>query len=175
MRLSRLTNTRLIAGLLSGLLLATMAVSLDAHAASVSRTGRGFGPVYDAAHETTFEGTIQEVLHKRTAGSPAGMHLMVAGPQGLVDAHIGPFMSKETKEVLQAGVPVRVVGANTTVRGRTYFMARQLTVDGKTITVRNARGFLVLAHSDRPHVGRSKARTKIDSTGPKTGSIGGAR
>src|ERR1700690_3753843 len=171
MRLSRLTNTRLIAGLLSGLLFATMAVSLDAHAASVSRTGHGFGPVYDAAHETTFEGTIQEVVLKHTPGSPGGMHLMVAGPQGLVDAHIGPFMSKETKEVLQAGVPVRVVGANTTVRGRTYFMARQLTVDGKTITVRNARGFLVLAHSDRPHVGRSKARTKIDSTGPKTGSI----
>jgi hypothetical protein len=103
------------------------------------------------------------------------MHLMVAGPQGLVDAHVGPFMSKETKEVLKTGVPVRLVGANTTVRGKTYFMARQLTVDGNIVTVRNARGFLVLAHNQRPHVGRSKARTKIDTTGPKTGSIGGAR
>jgi hypothetical protein len=175
MRLFRLTDTRLIAGLLSGLLLATMAVSLDAHAASVSRTGRGFGPVYDAAHETTFEGTIQEVVLKHTAGSPAGMHLMVAGPQGLVDAHVGPFMSKKTKAALQAGVPVRIVGANTTVRGKTYFMARQLTVDGNVVTVRNARGFLVLAHSDRPHVGRSKARTKIDTTRTETGFNGGAR
>ncbi len=175
MRLSRMTNTRLIAGLLSGLLFATMAVSLDAHAASVSRTGRGFGPVYDAAHETTFEGTIQEVVLKHTAGSPGGMHLMVAGPQGLVDAHLGSFMSKEAKEVLQPGVPVHLVGANTTEHGKTYFLARQLTVDGKTITVRSPRGFLVLAHNQRPHVGRSKARTKIDTAKTGTGSTGGAR
>jgi hypothetical protein len=175
MRLSRLTNTRLIAGLLSGLLLATMAVSLDAHAASVSRTGRGFGPVYDAAHETTFEGTIQEVVLKHTPGSPGGMHLMVAGPRGLVDAHVGPFISKETKEVLKPGVPVRIVGASTTVRGKAYFMARQLTVDGNTVTVRSPRGFLLPAHSDRPHVTRSKAGTKIETTRTEPSFKGGAR
>jgi len=175
MRIFRMTNTRLIAGLLSGLMFATMAVSLDAHAASVSRTGQGFGPAYDAAHEITFEGTIQEVVAKHTAGSPGGMHLMVAGPQGLVDAHVGPFMSKETKEVLQAGVPVRLVGANVTVRGRTYFLTRELTVDGNTVTVRNSRGFLVMAHSDRPHVARTKAGTKIDTTRTETGFKGGAR
>jgi hypothetical protein len=175
MKIFRTTNTRLIAGLLSGLLFATMAVSLDAHAASVSRPGRGFGPVYDAAREITFEGTIQEVVLKHTAGSPAGMHLMVAGPNGLVDAHVGPFMSKETKEVLQAGVPVRIVGANTTVHGKTYFLTRQLTVDGNTITVRNPRGFLVMAHSNRPHIARTKAGTKIDTTRTEPGFIGGAR
>jgi hypothetical protein len=175
MRLCRFTNTRLIAGLLFSLLFATMAVSLDAHAASVSRPAQGFRPFYDAAHETTFEGTIQEVVLKHAPGSPAGMHLMVAGPQGLVDAHVGPFMSKETKEVLQAGVPVRIVGASTTVRGKTYFLARQLTVDGNTITVRNARGFIVLAHSNRPHIARTKAGTKIDTTRTETGFNGGAR
>jgi hypothetical protein len=149
MKLFRMTNTRLIAGLLSGLLFATMAVSLDAHAASVSHPAQGFGPVYDAAHETTFEGTIQEVVVKHTPGSPAGMHLMVAGPNGLVDAHIGPFMSKETREVLQPGVPVRIVGAKTELHGKTIFMARQLVVDGNTVTVRSPRGFLVQAHSPR--------------------------
>jgi hypothetical protein len=170
-----MTNTRLIAGLLSGLLFATMAVSLDAHAASVSRHGQGFGPVYDAAHEITFEGTIQEVVAKHAPGTPGGMHLMVAGPRGLVDAHIGPFMTKQTKEALQSGVPIRIVGASTAVRGKTIFLARQLTVDGNTVTVRNPRGFLVRAHSNRPHVGRSKARTKIDTTRANTGLIGGAR
>jgi hypothetical protein len=174
MKIFGMTNTRLIAGLLCGLF-ATMAVSLDAHAASVSRPGRGFGPVYDAAHETTFEGTIQEVVVKHTAGSPAGMHLMVAGPQGLVDAHIGPFMSKETKEALQAGVPVRLVGANTTVHGRTFFLARQLTVDGNTVKIRTARGFLVPMRSNRPRGGRSEAGTKTDTTRTENGFFGGAR
>ncbi len=175
MKVFRMTNTRLIAGLLSGLLFATMAVSLDAHAASVSRHGQGFGPVYDAAHETTFEGTIQEVVLKHTPGTPGGMHLMVAGPRGLVDAHIGPFMTKQTKEALQAGVPIRIVGASAEAHGKTIFLARQLTVDGNTVTVRNPRGFLVLAHNQREHVGRSKTRTKIDTTGTKTALIGGAR
>ncbi len=175
MKIVGMTNTRLIAGLLSGLLFATMAVSLDAHAASVSRTGRGFGPVYDAAHEIIFEGTIQEVVLKHTAGSPAGMHLMVAGPQGLVDVHVGPFMSKQTKEALQAGVPVRLVGANTTVHGKTFFLTRQLMVDGNTIKVRTARGFLVRPHFDRGHAGRAEAGTKTDATRTETGFFGGAR
>lgn len=157
MKVFGITNTRLIAGLLSGLLFATMAVSLDAHAASVSRPGRGFGPVYDAAHEITFEGTIQEVVLKHTRGTPAGMHLMVAGPRGLVDAHVGPFMSKETKEVLKPGVPVRIVGANTTVRGKTYFLARQLTVDGNTVTVRSKHGALTVGPSNHEHISRPKA------------------
>jgi len=175
MKIFGMTNTRLIAGLL----FATMAVSLDAHAASVSRPGRGFGPVYDAAHETTFEGTIQEVVLKHTAGSPGGMHLMVAGPAGLIDAHIGPFMTKQTKEVLQAGVPVRLVGAKTTVRGKTFFLARQLTVDGNTIQVRTPRGFLVMPRSDHPRVGKTGTQTgserPITGFTGFTGSNGGAR
>jgi hypothetical protein len=167
MTLSRITNTRLIAGLLAGLLFATIAVSSDAHAASVSRPGHGFGPVYDAAHETTFEGTIQEVVVKHTAGSPAGMHLMVAGPEGLVDAHVGPFMSKQTKEVLQPGVPVRIVGASTTLRGKTYFLARQLTVDGNTITVRSKHGALALGQANHKRISRSKSSQREQNGGAR--------
>jgi hypothetical protein len=165
MRVFRMTNTRLIAGLLSGFLFATMAVSLDAHAASVSRPGQGFGPVYDAAHETTFEGTIQEVVVKHTPGTAPGMHLMVAGPQGLVDAHVGPFMSKETKEVLRPGVPVRIVGANAELHGKTIFMARQLTVDGNIVTVRSPRGFLVQGHSSRAAHARTRKTSQPEQNG----------
>lgn len=165
MKIVGMTNTRLIAGLLSGLLFATMAVSLDAHAASVARPGHGFGPVYDAAHETTFEGTIQEVVLKHAPGSPAGMHLMVAGPQGIVDAHLGPFMSKETREALQAGVPVRIVGANVELHGKTIFMARQLTVDGNTVTVRSPRGFLVQGHSARAAHARTRKTSQPEQNG----------
>ena len=175
MKVFQMTNTRLIAGLLCSLLFATMAVSLGAQEASVSRHGQGFGPVYDAAHEITFEGTIQEVVVKHTPGSPAGMHLMVAGPRGLVDAHLGPFMTKQTKEALQAGVPIRIVGASTEIHGKTIFMARQLTVDGNTVTVRSPRGFLVRAQSDRPHVSRSKDGTVIETTRTEPGFTGGAR
>ena len=148
MKLFRITNTRLIAGLLPGLLFATMAVSLDAHAASEPRPGRGFGLVYDAAHEITVEGTIQEVVIKHTAGTPPGMHLLVAGPQGLVDAHVGPFLSKQTKAALVAGMPVRIVGATTSLHGKTWLLARQVTFGESTVTVRSPRGIIMPPHSD---------------------------
>ena len=54
--------TWLIAGLLTGLLFAILAVPLGATTAPDSRAGRGFGPAYDAVHETILSGTIQEVV-----------------------------------------------------------------------------------------------------------------
>jgi hypothetical protein len=149
--------THCLAGLLFGLLCATIVLPPGVDAASASRTGRGFGPVYDAAHETTFEGTIQEIVTSRTSGVPVGLHLMVAGPNGLVDTHVGPFLSQETKAVLQPGVPVRIVGASTTLHGKTYFLARLLTIDGNTITVRSSRGALAYEPSNGEHVSRSRA------------------
>src|ERR1700691_5191074 len=102
MRRSRVTQAvPLIAGLLLSLLLATLAVPLGAQPASTTPVAKGFGPVYDAAHEITLDGTIQNVISKHVTGSPAGMHLLVAGQHGVVDAHVGLFLSKETKESLQ--------------------------------------------------------------------------
>jgi hypothetical protein len=154
MRRTRLTkNTRMIAGLLAGLLFAIPAVPLGAQPASETRPGQGFGPVYDAAHEITLTGTVQEVISRHMAGRPVGLHLMVAGPQGLVDAHVGPFLSREMKEALHTGTPVQLVGAMASLRGRKYLMVRELTVGGTTVTVRSEHGFLV-----RPH--DSSAKTK---------------
>ena len=160
-------TTGLIARLLAGLLFATVVVPLGARAASVSRSGHGFGPVYDAAHEIALNGTIQEVITKHTAGSPAGMHLLVAGPGGLVDAHVGPFLSKETKAALVAGRPVKIVGATTTLHGKSYLLARQLTVGENIVTVRSSRGILMPPHSDA-----ARARIKKSS---QTEHNGGAR
>lgn len=157
--------TLLIAGLLSGLLFAIAAIPLNAQPASESRPGRGFGPVYNAAHETTINGTIQKVVTKHTAGSPAGMHLLVAGPQGLVDAHVGSFLNKQTTASLQAGMPVRIVGANVLLHGKNYLLARELTVGGRTVTVRSERGSLIRAHSARVARTRSQQSSQPESTG----------
>jgi hypothetical protein len=157
--------TLLIAGLLSGLLFATMAAPLGAQPASESRLGRGFGPVYDAARETTINGTIQKVVTKHTVGSPAGMHLLVTGPQGLVNAHVGSFLNKQTTASLQAGMPVRIVGANVSLHGKNYFLARELTVGGRTVTVRSERGILIRAHSARVARTRSQPSSQPGSTG----------
>jgi hypothetical protein len=148
---SRLTmSTRMVAGMLAGLMFAIVAIPLGAETAPPSRVERGFGPVYDAAHEITVTGTIQKVVTKHVKGSPAGMHLLVAGPQGLVDSHVGSFLSKETRATLRVGMPIQLVGAMTLVRGKNYLFVRELTVGDNTVTVRGKQGLLLLGHSNHP-------------------------
>jgi hypothetical protein len=162
--------TRLIARLLTGLLLAILAIPLGAVPLSAqpspeTRVGRGFGPVYDAAHETTLTGTIQEVVLRHAVGSPAGLHLLVAGPQGMVDTHLGPFLSKETKEALKAGTPVEIVGAMTSLHGKEYFLARLLTVGGRTVKVRGPHGVLLRGEAPRAHHIRIARVSHLEANG----------
>lgn len=156
-------NTRAIAGLLTGLLFAILAVPLGAQTAPQSRAARGFGPAYDAAHETILHGSIQEVVTKHAIGSPAGMHLLVAGPQGIVDTHVGPFLSKETKEALQKGTPVWIVGATLSLHGKEYFLARQLNVNGHTVTIRSTRGLLL--HPDDGRTAKIGKAAQVELNG----------
>ena len=163
MRFTRFTNPiRRTASLLAGLLLAISVVPAAAQVAAESHLGRGFGPVYDGAHEITLSGTIQEVVTTHVAGSPAGIHLLVAGPQGVVDAHVGPFLSKETKESLHAGMPVRIVGAMSSVAEKSYLLARELTVGGSTVTVRTERGLLLPMQTPRAQRGRTEKRSPLE-------------
>jgi hypothetical protein len=156
---------RLTAGVLAGLLLAILAVPLVAQPPAETQAGRGFGPVYDAAHETTLNGTIEKVVTQHTAGSPAGMHLLVAGPHGVVDAHVGPFLTKETKQALQEGTPVRIVGAMTSLHGKDYLLARLLTVGDRTVKVRSERGLLAPMPAARRSAARSEMKAPVDVKG----------
>ncbi len=168
MRRRRLIPVPISARLMIGLLLAVSSAPLGAQQVSESHIERGFGPVYDAAHETTLTGTIQDVVTEHAAGSPAGMHLLVAGPDGVVDTHVGPFLSKQTIEALQAGTPVQIVGAMSSIRGKDYLLARQLSVAGRTITVRSERGILVHEHSPRA---AHASQDKSDKTAQKESAL----
>lgn len=150
----------MIAELLVGILFAILAFPLGAQTTPESPAGRGFGPVYDVTHEITLNGTIQQVVTTHVTGSPAGMHLLVSSPRGIVDTHVGSFLSKETKESLQAGAAVRIVGAPILLHGKEYFLARQLTVGGSTVTLRSEHGLLVRASSQVP---RSETKSGVTS------------
>lgn len=151
--------------LLAALLFAIIAVPQGDLAASETHPAQGFGPVYDAAHETTLNGTIQQVITKHTVGSPAGMHLIVVGPQGLVDAHVGPFLLKEMKTAVVAGMPIRIVGATTLLHGKSYFLARQVTIGDRTVTVRSPRGIMLPPHSDVAPHGRTRKSAQTEKDG----------
>jgi hypothetical protein len=136
-------------GILTILLFALAALPLSAQEPSEHHSARGFGPAYDAAHETTINAIIEEVVTTHVAGSPAGLHLLVSSPDGAVDAHLGPFLTKETKDALLKGTPLQMVGSTVQLREKQYFLARELSIDGHTVTIRSARGFLVYPRGER--------------------------
>jgi hypothetical protein len=133
---------RVIAGLLPGLLLAIVAILLTAQPA-YSATQRPLALGYDKAHEVTINGTISEVIAKPAAGGPTGLHVMVTGAQGKVDAHLGPYMTKEVQEALHAGTPVQIVGAMEKLHGKEYLLARQVIFGGRLVQVRSENGLLI--------------------------------
>jgi hypothetical protein len=153
----------LIAGVLMAPFLAILAVPLVAQAANQAPAQHPWNQAYDKAREITVDATIQEVVSHRVAKSPVGLHLVVTSSQGVFDAHLGPYMSKTNIEALHAGAQLQIVGAVQQINGRPYLLARQVVLDGRTVTVRTERGFFV-----REMAARSAApekRAEADSTG----------
>lgn len=116
-------------------------------------------PAYDAAHEVTLQGTIEKVIAKAAAGSPLGLHVIVATAGGDVDAHLGLFNMKRTKEVgVVPGATVEAVGAIVQVRGKNLLLVRMLTVGGQTIVIRNESGVPAFQMAPRTSSGKIISR-----------------
>jgi hypothetical protein len=157
-----------ILSLITALFIALSAVVLPAQTRAVSTPASGFGPVYDATQEITVTGTVDQVVTQHTEGSPAGMHLLVASSQGLVDAHVGPFLSEQTKSALQKGVPLQMVGAMLSLHGKDYLLVRQLTVAGRTVILRSPHGLLVrerVPGEERPARARKSQKSAVTQGG----------
>jgi hypothetical protein len=101
--------------------------------------------------EIALEGPITEVVTKQSAGSPQGTHLLVRGSMQIVDVSVGPYLSSDIASKISEGSQVHVTGVmQTTAKGKTYLMARQLVLNGQTVVIRNERGFLVRYRSQNP-------------------------
>ncbi len=135
--------TRAVAITLVSALLAVASIIFSPAQTAAPSSSSGLGPAYDAAHEVTITGTVDQVVTQHAVGSPAGMHLLVASSQGVVDAHLGPFLSEQTKSALEKGAPVRMLGAMLSLHGKDYLLVRQLTVGGRTVILRSPHGLLV--------------------------------
>jgi hypothetical protein len=99
---------------------------------------------------------IQEVVPNRTSGIPAGLHLMLGTPQGVLDASVGPYLAPNIQQALSAGQQIQVIGQVKTIHDQKYLLVRNLVLNGNEITIRNDNGSLVR--------GRSHARTRTQSS-----------
>lgn len=105
----------------------------------------------------TVTGSIQSTVSD-SAHRPAGMHVLVSGSNGVVDACLGSFVAHDVQQSLREGASIEVTGSNETVDGKQYLLVHQMTLGGRQIAVRNQHGFLVHAQS------RSKAQPAVHST-----------
>jgi hypothetical protein len=87
--------------------------------------------------------TVRQVVSEHVAGSPAGLHILVDGPLGSFDASLGSYLSSEVREALSNGAAVQITGVVRSANGRDYLFARQLSVAGRQVAIRNTNGFLV--------------------------------
>ncbi|MGA2377042.1 MAG: hypothetical protein ABSF72_16105 [Candidatus Sulfotelmatobacter sp.] len=145
MRRTRFTKPiPLIAGLLSGLLFAILAVPLGAQPVPKAQ------PYYDIAREVTLSGTVSSVVSK-------GAHLILATTSGTVDASLGRWglVGKGALHVA-SGSRVQVTGVMKTFKGKEVFIARTVTVGSQVYTMRNEHGIPVSPQS-RAHVGQKPA------------------
>jgi len=152
--------TLMLLCLLSGLI---TEIPLAAQAVKTSQPGRGMFARYQFANEVVLSGTIQQVITRHKFGSPPGMHLLVTGPQGTVDAHVGSFLAKDVQAALRAGTSVKVIGAMEQLHGQQYLLARELTFNGRVINVRSSNGFLVRSAPTR--TSRFAARSSAQNGG----------
>src|SRR5271154_162864 len=106
MRRTRLTKlAQMIAGLLTGLLIAIVAVPLGAQPAPESHR------YYDITKEVTVKGTVSSVLANASTGMIRGSHLLLVTSSGPVDASLGRFaLQRKGALSVAAGEEVEVTG-----------------------------------------------------------------
>jgi hypothetical protein len=112
-----------------------------------------------ATSEIAIAGTIQEVSSEHSPGRPAGLHLLVNSPLGVLDVSVGPYMTEEVQQALSTGQQIQGVGVIQTINGHNYLLAHQLVLAGRQIPIRNENGFLVHTHSltgNRPQPSQSE-------------------
>jgi hypothetical protein len=119
---------------------------------------------YSPARETTFTGTIDQLVAGHTAGSPAGLHVLVNSPKGVIDASLGSYVSAQVQQSLAKGAAVQLSGVTRTIDATDYLLTRTLTVAGHSINIRNAHGFLIHPRAN------NGAKTRL-SAGASSGGL----
>lgn len=118
-------------------------ITVLAVASALAQTqGKGPGPgfQYDPSTETTISGTIEQI-NQVDAMCHDGTHVVIKTDKGNVEAGLGPtqFLTDQKLE-LKKGDTIQITGAKASTRRGEMFIARQVTSDGKTVTLRDEKG-----------------------------------
>lgn len=118
----------------------SVVVALSLAVAMAQQPRKGQGRNYNPATEKTITGEVQDVQQTQRGRVP-GMHLMVKTESETVDVRLGPSTFIENQGFTFAkGDKVEVIGSKVTVQGVEALIAREVTKDGKKLTLRDTTG-----------------------------------
>ncbi len=131
--------------------------------------GRGPGPgmqwgMYNPQTEVTVKGEVMEVGTSPGQGPGAvqGMgyrSVTLKTAQGDMSVHLGPdWYMDEQQPAVAKGETLEVVGAKTTLDGKTVILAREVTMKGKKMMLRNNQGIPVWRGQGPGRGGRGMGR-----------------
>ena len=96
---------------------------------------------YNPATETTVKGTVEDVMQTAGRHGWSGIHLSLKTDQGTYDVHVGPTSYVSSQQfTLSKGDSLEVTGSKTQMNGKDVLIARQITKEGKTLTLRDEQG-----------------------------------
>jgi DNA/RNA endonuclease YhcR with UshA esterase domain len=114
-----------------------------AFAAFAQNASTAPGRLYNPATEVTVKGTVEKVTYPKRGQAPgmAGMHLFVKSNGEVHQVALGPSKFVSSKGfTFEPGDTVEVTGSKVTVSGKEYVIAREVTKNGKTLTLRDKNG-----------------------------------
>jgi hypothetical protein len=100
------------------------------------------GPSFDTRTEARVTGTVEAVTNVAApdewcCGAGGGTHLTVKTATESIDVHLGPTVWLRERGInLAVGDTVEIVGSRVTMRGAHVLLAREITKDATTWTLR---------------------------------------
>ncbi len=132
-------NRKLVLALAGGVIATLLAVT---QAWPQMGPGMGYGRLYDPSTEITTHGVVEAVQHVAYPCWSGGTHVTLKTKQGSYDVRLGPtlFLSQNNFS-FGKGDTLSVTGSKLSVQGTSVLVAREVSRNGKTLTLRNAQGF----------------------------------
>ena len=126
-----------------------LALAIASHGLAQPPQGRGQGPMYNVATETTVKGSVQNVETVAGGGGGGGrgrqglggLHLTLKTSAETLNVHLGPvaFLA-EQKLTIATGDALEIVGSRVTIDGEAVMIAKAVTKGGTSYTLRDASG-----------------------------------
>ncbi|HJZ76065.1 MAG TPA: hypothetical protein VKE51_30225 [Vicinamibacterales bacterium] len=96
---------------------------------------------YDPSAEVTVSGTIVHAVSFVAPDGAVGVHFDFKTPDGMLNVHVAPALYIGMQNFwFFADDQLEIVGMRSVVDGNKSFIARAVTKDGKTLTLRSADG-----------------------------------